>query len=94
MTLAWTPEAVADRRAIYAYIDADNPSAAVVMDEAFTDRTAQLLTHPMIGRPGRVESTRELVVQHNYLLIYDVSGSMVRILRILHAAQRWPEEKL
>lgn len=29
------------------------------MDEAFTDRTAQLLTHPMIGRPGRVESTRE-----------------------------------
>ncbi|MDE1991729.1 MAG: type II toxin-antitoxin system RelE/ParE family toxin [Rhizobiaceae bacterium] len=90
MKLAWTPEARADRHAIYAYIEAENAAAALMLDELFAKRSRQLITHPMTGRPGRVSGTRELVVHKNYILIYDFAGETVRIIRILHAAQQWP----
>ncbi|AYG64785.1 MULTISPECIES: type II toxin-antitoxin system RelE/ParE family toxin [unclassified Rhizobium] len=90
MKLAWTPEARADRRAIYTYIEAENASAAIALDELFAKRSKQLLAHPMAGRPGRISGTRELVVHRNYLLVYDLTDEMVRIIRILHAAQQWP----
>jgi addiction module RelE/StbE family toxin len=88
--LAWTPEARADRRAIYTYIEADNAAAALVLDELFAKRSMQLVTHPMTGRPGRVSGTRELVVHRNYLMVYDLAGETVRVIRILHTAQQWP----
>ncbi|QYA13391.1 type II toxin-antitoxin system RelE/ParE family toxin [Rhizobium sp. AB2/73] len=90
MKLAWTPEARADRRAIYTYIEAENATAALALDELLAKRSKQLITHPMTGRPGRVSGTRELVVHRNYLLVYDLADEMVRIIRILHAAQQWP----
>ncbi|MFC3441026.1 type II toxin-antitoxin system RelE/ParE family toxin [Sphingobium rhizovicinum] len=43
------------------------------------------------GRPGRVTGTRELIVHRNYMLIYDVVGDVVRILRILHTRRQWPQ---
>lgn len=52
----------------------------------------QLVTHPMIGRTGRVAGTRELVAHPNYILIYYVVGELIRIFRILHAARQWPDE--
>jgi len=45
---------------------------------------------PELGRVGREKGTRELVVHANYLVIYDIVGTQVRLLRILHAAQQWP----
>ncbi|MGG6893135.1 MULTISPECIES: type II toxin-antitoxin system RelE/ParE family toxin [Rhizobium] len=74
MKLAWTPEARADRRAIYTYIEADNASAALALDELVAKRSTQLITHPMTGRPGRVSGTCELVVHKNYLPVYDLAG--------------------
>ena len=53
MKLVWTPEARGDRDAIYAYIENDNPAAALDRDGLFVKRAAHLLSHPMIGRPGR-----------------------------------------
>ena len=93
MKLAWTPDARADREAIYTHIEKDNPRAALELDEMFASRVAHLASHPMIGRPGRVANTRELVVHPNYVLIYDIAGERIRILRVLHTARRWPPEK-
>ncbi len=81
---------MADREAIYDFIEADNPRAALELDEQFSRRADQLMRHPMAGRPGRVPSTRELVIRPNYVLIYDMDGETVRILRVLHAARQWP----
>lgn len=88
--LHWTPEAIQDREAIYEYVEADNPVAALALDERIEEKAARLVDHPGLGRPGRVAGTRELVAHQNYILIYDVAGDLVRMLRVLHAARQWP----
>jgi toxin ParE1/3/4 len=53
----------------------------------------ELLTDtPEIGRPGRVEGTREPIVPRTPYIVDSVEGEMVTILRVLHGAQEWPEE--
>ena len=89
MELFWTPEAIQDRSEIYDYIEADNPVAALTLDELFAEKARYLVDHPGLGRPGRVAGTRELVVHPNYILVYDVAGNRVRVLRVLHAARQW-----
>ncbi|GAN82203.1 type II toxin-antitoxin system RelE/ParE family toxin [Acidocella aminolytica] len=88
--LYWTPEAIQDRDIIYDHIEADNPIAALALDELLAEKAARLVDHPSQGRIGRVASTRELVAHQNYILIYQVATNAVAILRVLHAAQRWP----
>jgi len=93
MRLFWTPDATQDRDEIYDYIEADNPSAALALDELFSEKAGRLIDHPGLGRPGRVAGTRELVAHHNYILVYDVVGELVRVLRVMHAARQWPPQR-
>ena len=90
MKLVWTRPAAADRREIRAYIAEHNLAAALALDELFSERASQLIDHPSIGRPGRVAGTRELVVHQHYILVYEVAGDLVRVLRVLHAVRQWP----
>jgi toxin ParE1/3/4 len=93
MRLEWSHLAQADREAIFAYIEADSPRAAVIVDDRIRAQVEGLVHFPESGRPGRVEGTRELVIDRTpYIVAYGVTGSVVRILRVLHGAQRWPEE--
>ncbi|MDO4706613.1 MAG: type II toxin-antitoxin system RelE/ParE family toxin [Comamonadaceae bacterium] len=91
--LVWTRPAAADRRELRAYIAQDNPSAALALDALIAEKVARLLEHPQLGRPGRVPGTRELVAHRNYIVIYDVSDELVRVLRVLHAARQWPAQQ-
>ncbi|MDR2614920.1 MAG: type II toxin-antitoxin system RelE/ParE family toxin [Candidatus Accumulibacter sp.] len=93
MELYWTIEAIQDREEIYDYIEADNPVAALALDEQFSEKAGRLVGHPGLGRLGRVAGTRELVVHRNYILVYDLAGGVVRLLRVLHAARQWPSQK-
>ena len=90
MRIFWTPESLDDRRAIYDYIEAANPLAALNLDELFSEKVRNLIDHPGLGRIGRVAGTRELVVHKYYILIYDTTAESVRVLRVLHAAMQWP----
>ena len=90
MPLFWTPESIQDREDIYDFIEADNPAAALDLDEMFSEKALHLVDHPGLGRLGRVVGTRELVAHPNYILVYDERGDRVRVLRVLHAARRWP----
>ena len=52
----------------------------------------QLVTHPALGRPGRVAGTRELVVIGTpYLIPYRIRDKSLEILRVFHAARKWPD---
>ena len=90
MRIFWTPESLDDRRAIYDYIEADNPLAALNLDELFSEKVRNLIDHPGLGRIGRLTGTRVLVVHKNFILIYDTTAESVRVLRVLHAAMQWP----
>ena len=90
MKLVWTRRAQEDRKAIREYIAADNPSAALDLDELLSEKATRLVDHPGLGRPGRLEGTRELIAHRNYILVYDVASDLVRVLRVLHTARQWP----
>lgn len=92
MKLVWSRRALEDRRAIFGYIEADDPRAAAVNDDRIREATWRLIAFPESGRPGRVEGTRELVIARTpYIVPYETGGGIVRILRVIHAARMWPD---
>ena len=63
MKSRWTKRALSALTSIHGQIAADNPPAAdVLRDRALSFVDTTLLAHPSIGRPGRVEGTRESVI--------------------------------
>jgi addiction module RelE/StbE family toxin len=86
----WKPAAIADRKRITQYIARDNPRAAIEIGDMLVQKAETLDQHPILGRMGRVKGTRELVVHPNYLLIYRIVARVPEILRVKHAAQKWP----
>ena len=55
------------------YIAEDNPAAALSVLSTIREAPGVLLEHPCIGRPGRVQGTRELVVSGlPYILPYEI----------------------
>tara|TARA_R110000787_G_scaffold98664_6_gene202891 strand:+ start:5819 stop:6115 length:297 start_codon:yes stop_codon:yes gene_type:complete len=91
--LIWTAYALADRREIFSFIEADDPRAAVMVDERIENAMRRLIDYPESGRIGRVDGTRELVVvQTSYVAAYQISDDAVRILRVIHGARSWPDE--
>ena len=77
---------------IYERIAADNPAAAPRIIERIRIAVERLREFPALGRPGRVEGTRELVIAGTpYIVPYRVKGDSVQIITVLHSAQRWPD---
>ena len=88
--LQWRPLSLADRDAIMEYIARDNPSAAIDLDLEFELKAENARQRPKLYKPGRMKGTREIVVRPNYVMVYRVTGDLVEVLRVLHAAQQWP----
>jgi len=88
--LEWSQLARADLLAIVDYISDDNPDAAQWLKDDIEAKAARLPEHPRLYRCGRIEGTREMVVRANYIVVYTEDPLIVRILRVLHAAQQWP----
>lgn len=90
MRVIWTPEAQQDRAEIWDYIAGDNPRAAARMDELFSDAAARLAEHPLLGKPGIIPGTRELIPHENYRLVYEIEDEAVWVLTLVHTARQWP----
>jgi toxin ParE1/3/4 len=61
------------------------------MIERIREAVERLGSFPAIGRPGRVDGTRELIVSGTaYVVPYRVKDDVVQIITILHSSQRWP----
>jgi toxin ParE1/3/4 len=89
----WSAYALADRVAIFDYIEADSPQAAIAVDDRIREQVETLRQFPESGRPGRIEGTRELIISRTpYIVAYSVTGNTVRVLRVLHGSRRWPDD--
>lgn len=93
MEVVWLEDAVTDLKTIGSTIAEENPSAAyrvLIQIQAAADA---LQHHPEMGRPGRVEKTRELVISGlPYILPYYIKKKEVRILAVMHTARKWPDD--
>ena len=90
MRVRWLLRSVHDLESIVDFIAKDSPAAALTEMERILAAVGQLGAFPASGRPGRVPDTRELVVS-SYIVAYRVQHGAVQVLRVLHAARKWPE---
>jgi toxin ParE1/3/4 len=92
MKVVWALQAQKNLLLIRKYIEKDNRKAAARIANRLRVSAQRLAIHPESGRPGRVDSTRELVVPATpYILPYRVRRDRVEILSVIHGAQMWPE---
>ena len=56
--------------------------------------TVQLLEGmARLGRPGRIASSRELVIRGTpYVLAYRIHSDVIYVIGLQHGARRWPED--
>jgi len=87
--IEWTASAQNDLDTIETYIARDNPRAAAKTVLKIVKRTfSQLSKHPSSGKPGRIETTRELIFsEFPYVVIYTVRQETLFILRVFHTSQ-------
>jgi toxin ParE1/3/4 len=93
MRVRWTTPARAQFVSAYEYLAAENRVAAARAADKIWKSTELLARHPMAGREGRVAGTRELIVDGTpFIVAYHMVRNEVRILAVIHAARKWPEE--
>ena len=92
MKIVWLATAERDLDALIDYIAEDNPQAALRIFTTIRRSVGQLSKHPHIGRAGRVERTRELVIPKlPYIVAYTITPEEIRILAVVHTSRKWPE---
>ncbi len=91
MKVRWTEKAIDDRIAIFDRISPDNFEAAVRLDDEIVAQVLSLDEFPELGREGRSENTRELMIAGTrYIAAYVITDRAIEVLRIMHGSQEWP----
>ena len=91
MKVVWSRRAIRHLIHLRAYIAGDSERNAALVAKRILEAVDLLLTHPEIGRPGRVLGTRELVVADTpYIIPYRVRRERLELIAIFHGRQKWP----
>ncbi|MGA9071686.1 MAG: type II toxin-antitoxin system RelE/ParE family toxin [Terracidiphilus sp.] len=89
--LRWSRAAADDLEAIANYLNLYHPSFAASTLQRLYNAAKSLKAFPYVGRIGKKDGTRELVLAPlPYLMIYTVEEDAIHILRFLHASQDRP----
>jgi toxin ParE1/3/4 len=92
MQVKWLRRALRNLEQARNYVFQDNPTAAQELIIKIQNAANQLQNYPFMGKNGRVEGTKELIISNSpYILIYRVKEESVEVLRILHTSKRYPE---
>lgn len=77
---------------VFDYVAQDNTRAAARIITKIRNNLAGLTANPSLGRPGRIDGTRELVITHTpYIVAYRIHGNEIQVLAVIHAARLWPD---
>jgi toxin ParE1/3/4 len=90
VNIRWTAQAADDFQSVYEFAGkTSTKSADALIDRILSD--IDFLELPYLGRSGRVEGTRELVIVHTpFIVVYRLRHDQAEILGILHGARKWP----
>jgi len=92
--LRWSNDALEDLAAIRRYIAEDHPAAAQSVGQRILSTITYLRDHPGIGRAGRVQGTRELIIPGlPYIVPYRMKENLIELLRVFHTSRQWPKEE-
>ncbi len=92
MQVRWLRKALRNLEQAHAYIAKDNPEAAIRTILRIQGTVDQLTQFPLMGKIGRVEGTRELVIANTpYFVIYRIKNKIVEIIRVLHTSRQYPD---
>ncbi len=86
--------AESDLEAIHRHIAKDDAQAATRMADRILTTLYQLESFPFLGRPGRVEGTRELTVPRtSYFIVYSITDDYhIDVELIMHSRRQFPSE--
>lgn len=88
-TVVWSSHARSQYLSALAFLVARNETAAARLQARVEATTAGLAKRPA-GRPGYAEGTLEKIVSGtSYVLVFELAGEDLRILRLFHMAQDW-----
>lgn len=87
----WTEMALQDLDDIGTYIALDSPRSAESVVRRIVETIAALAYQPRMGRIGRDETTREIVVRGTpYIAVYRLR-ERIEIISIFHSSRKWPD---
>jgi len=91
LTPKYTKLAIQDIQQAFDYIAKDNPQSAKMVIERIEKGIDTLCAHPSLGRPGRVDRTREYVIVHTpFIVVYRPYKLALWVLSVLHTSKKYP----
>jgi toxin ParE1/3/4 len=88
MHLRWTPAAAADMQSISDYLREHRPQYRQPTLRKLYEKLRALKDAPHLGRPGRIEGTREVLFQPlPYVAVYRIHEQNIEIWRVFHTSQ-------
>jgi toxin ParE1/3/4 len=92
MKLRYTPYARDNLANIRGYITQHNPQAALRVVRHIRQQAELLCDYPNLGKEGRCEGTRELIISlYPYIVAYRIDSNEVQVLAVIHTSTMWPE---
>jgi len=93
MEVKWLNTALNNLEREFEYISKENPDAAKKVVQRIHNSVSLLENNPSIGRAGRVNGTRELVIDNtSYIIPYRVCNNRVELLRVFHTSRKLPKQ--
>ena len=92
MKICWTAVATNDLKSVHEYLSEHASARADTIVDRILAGIDVLEQYPSLGRQGRLDGTRELVITGTpFVVFYRLRKSQVEILGVLHAARKWPD---
>ncbi len=87
----WEEESLNDREKIFEFLYDFNPDAAEKTDEIIEAKVQNLIEQPLMGvqRDG-IRGRLLIIPEVSMIVSYFVDGTTIRILRVLHQKQKFP----
>ena len=94
LQIVWSRVALDDLESIARFVAQHDENAAEKLQRRIEESVLPVAHHPHLFRWGRLPNTKEIVAHPNYVVVYRVLKTRVRILNVLHARQNYPPAHL
>ena len=92
MKIRWTAVAADDLKSVHGYLSERAPTQADKVVDRILAGIDVLEQYPNLGRQGRLDGTRELVITGTpFVVFYRLRKRQVEILGVLHTARKCPD---